>query len=51
MIASLTLRIVSVQLLGAKPSGTTSPDQSAGGTYTPSSAPTHDDAPVDDLPF
>jgi single-strand DNA-binding protein len=49
--ASLTLRIVSVQLLGAKPSGTASPDQSTGGTYTPASAPSNDDAPVDDLPF
>jgi len=49
--ASLTLRIVSVQLLGAKPNGTSSPDQSAGGTYNPASAASHDDAPVDDLPF
>ena len=50
--ASLTLRITSVQLLGAKPAGTTAPDQSAGASYAPSSAsPAGDDSPVDDLPF
>ena len=50
--ASLTLRITSVQLLGAKPSGTTAPDQSAGASYAPSaSSPAGDDSPVDDLPF
>ena len=50
--ASLTLRITSVQLLGAKPGGTNAPDQSAGASYAPSSAsPAGDDSPVDDLPF
>jgi single-strand DNA-binding protein len=50
--ASLTLRITSVQLLGAKPGGTTAPDQSAGASYAPStSSPAGDDSPVDDLPF
>lgn len=50
--ASLTLRITSVQLLGAKPGGTAAPDQSAGASYAPSSSsPAGDDSPVDDLPF
>jgi single-strand DNA-binding protein len=58
--ASLTLRIVSVQLLGAKPSGSGSSDgagnpadQNTGSSYNPSpaSAGGNEDAPVDDLPF
>ena len=49
--ASLTLRIASVQLLGSKSGGSNSSDQNAGSSYTPSSAPSQEDAPVDDLPF
>jgi len=58
--ASLTLRIVSVQLLGAKPSGTGNADgagnpadQNTGSSYNPSpaSAGGNEEAPVDDLPF
>ena len=52
--ASLTLRIVSVQLLGGKSSGGDSPapDQSAGETYAPNSGSNaSDDATADDLPF
>jgi single-strand DNA-binding protein len=58
--ASLTLRIVSVQLLGAKPSGNGSneaagnpADQNTGNSYNPSAASAggNDEAAVDDLPF
>ncbi len=49
--SSLTLRISSVQLLGAKQGGTAAPDQSAGASYTPSASPSTDDVPMDDLPF
>ena len=52
--ASLTLRIVSVQLLGGKSSGGDSPapDQSAGETYAPNAGSSaSDDATADDLPF
>jgi len=60
--ASLTLRIVSVQLLGAKPTGTSggssdnagsSSDGNTGNSYSPNggSASGNEDAPVDDLPF
>jgi single-strand DNA-binding protein len=60
--ASLTLRIVSVQLLGAKPSGTgggsadnagNSSDGNTGNSYSPNggSASGNDEGPVDDLPF
>ena len=52
--ASLTLRIGSVQLLGAKSIGGDSPapDQSAGATYTPNAGiSAGDDAMADDLPF
>jgi single-strand DNA-binding protein len=49
--ASLTLRIVSVQLLGSKSGGDSpAPDQSAGATYTPNAAG-GDDGTADDLPF
>ncbi|MEI7589312.1 MAG: single-stranded DNA-binding protein [Chitinophagia bacterium] len=58
--ASLTLRIVSVQLLGAKPAGSgssdgsgTSSDGNSGNSYNPSNASSTgaEEAPVDDLPF
>jgi single-strand DNA-binding protein len=51
--ASLTLRIVSVQLLGAKSNGGDSPaqDQSAGATYTPNAATAHEDAAGEETPF
>jgi len=58
--ASLTLRIVSVQLLGAKPSGTGNADgignpadQNTGSSYNPSAAIAggNEEASVDDLPF
>ena len=60
--ASLTLRIVSVQLLGAKPAGTgggssdptgNSSDLNSGNSYNPTSGSSvgNEDAPVDDLPF
>jgi len=60
--ASLTLRIVSVQLLGAKPAGTgggltdasgNSSDANSGNSYSPSTGSSNgnEDAPVDDLPF
>jgi single-strand DNA-binding protein len=60
--ASLTLRIVSVQLLGAKPSGTgggsadnagNSSDGNTGNSYSPNggSASGNEEGPVDDLPF
>ena len=51
--ASLTLRIVSVQLLGSKGNGGEhpAPDQSAGATYTPNAASSGDDTMADDLPF
>jgi single-strand DNA-binding protein len=60
--ASLTLRIVSVQLLGAKPSGTgggsadnagNSSDGNTGNSYSPNggSASGNEEVPVDDLPF
>jgi single-strand DNA-binding protein len=60
--ASLTLRIVSVQLLGAKPSGTgggsadnagSSSDGNNGNSYSPNggSGSGNDEGPVDDLPF
>ena len=52
--ASLTLRIVSVQLLGSKSNGGDSPapDQSAGATYTPNATTNSDDTTMaDDLPF
>jgi len=52
--ASLTLRIVSVQLLGGKSNGgdTAAADQSAGATYTPNAGSSAgDDSMADDLPF
>ena len=60
--ASLTLRILSVQLLGAKPAGTgggstdasgNSSDTNSGNSYSPSTGTSNgnEDAPVDDLPF
>jgi single-strand DNA-binding protein len=60
--ASLTLRIVSVQLLGAKPSGTgggssdnggSSSDGNTGNSYSPNggSGSGNEEGPVDDLPF
>jgi single-strand DNA-binding protein len=51
--ASLTLRISSVQLLGAKPSGSGSGEQSTGGEAAPNNyqAPTGSDNTLDDLPF
>ncbi len=60
--ASLTLRIVSVQLLGAKPAGTggvstdasgNSSDANSANSYSPSSGTSNgnEEAPVDDLPF
>jgi single-strand DNA-binding protein len=60
--ASLTLRIVSVQLLGAKPSGTgggsadnagSSSDGNNGNSYSPNggSGSGNEEGPVDDLPF
>jgi single-strand DNA-binding protein len=60
--ASLTLRIVSVQLLGAKPSGTgggsadnagNSSDGNTGNSYSPNggSSSGNEEGPVDDLPF
>jgi len=48
--ASLTLRIASVQLLGAKPSGGSS-DGAAPSNYTPTAAPNAADESMDDLPF
>jgi single-strand DNA-binding protein len=49
--ASLTLRILSVQLLGSKSGGDSpAPDQSVGATYTPNAASV-DDGSADDLPF
>ena len=49
--ASLTLRILSVQLLGGRTSGgdNSAPDHSAGATYTPN-ATAMDDTLADDLP-
>ena len=60
--ASLTLRIVSVQLLGAKPSGTaggssdnggSSSDGNTSNSYSPNggSGSGNEEGPVDDLPF
>jgi single-strand DNA-binding protein len=57
--ASLTLRIVSVQLLGSKPAGTGSSDgagtasDASSNSYSPSntSSAGNEEAPVDDLPF
>jgi len=60
--ASLTLRIVSVQLLGAKPAGNSggstdssgnASDLNIGNSYNPSagSSVTNEEAQVDDLPF
>jgi len=60
--ASLTLRIVSVQLLGAKPAGSgvgssdasgNSSDANSSNSYSPSNASSagNEEAPVDDLPF
>jgi single-strand DNA-binding protein len=46
--ASLTLRIASVQLLGAKPSGGAESPSSP--SYAPS-VPTTNDEPIEDLPF
>jgi single-strand DNA-binding protein len=49
--ASLTLRIVSVQLLGAKPGGgSADASQAPGNSYSPSPSG-GDESPVDDLPF